>query len=100
MADEIIDRMLQTSTIPGFSKHHTGYTLDITDLTSGMDFTEFAQTEGFKWISANNYLNAKRFGFIISYPEGVTNQGPEPEAWEYVWVGVEVLKKNAFKVIF
>ncbi len=91
-ADEIINRILKTSSIPGYSKHHTGYTLDITDLTSGMDYTEFAQTEGFRWISANNYLNAKRFGFIPSYPEGATHQGPEPEAWEFVWVGEKVLK--------
>jgi len=91
-ADAIIDRVLEESSIPGYSKHHSGYALDLTDNSSGRDFTEFAHTRGFEWISANNFLNAKRFGFIPSYPKGVSDQGPEPEPWEYVWVGEEVLK--------
>jgi D-alanyl-D-alanine carboxypeptidase len=86
-ADAVIQDILCTYSIPGYSKHHTGYTLDITDAGSGRDFTDFAETGGFRWISDNNYLNARRFGFIPSYPEGVSNQGPIPEAWEYVWVG-------------
>lgn len=90
--DRLIGRLLATDSIPGYSKHHTGYTIDITDLTSGKHFTEFRRTPGFDWISANNYLNAKRFGFIPSYPEGAVSQGPEPEAWEYVWVGEKVLR--------
>ncbi len=91
-ADEVIDSVLQTSSIPGYSKHHTGLTLDFTDLGSVEDFTEFKNTQAFAWLNANNYYNAKRFGFIPSYPEGALLQGPEPEAWEYVYVGVDVLK--------
>ena len=94
-ADAIIDRVLEESSIPGYSKHHTGYALDLTDNSSGRDFTEFAYTRGFEWISANNFLNAKRFGFIPSYPKGVSDQGPEPEPWEYIWVGEEVLRQPA-----
>lgn len=86
-ADESIDRVLRYSSIPGFSKHHSGYTIDITDPSQGHAFTEFEQTQGFAWISGYNYLNAKRFGFIPSYPAGAVEQGPEPEPWEYVWVG-------------
>jgi D-alanyl-D-alanine carboxypeptidase len=86
-ADESIDRALRYSSIPGFSKHHSGYTIDISDPSQGHAFTEFEQTKGFAWISAHNYLNAKRFGFIPSYPAGAAQQGPEPESWEYVWVG-------------
>lgn len=86
-ADESIDRVLRYSSIPGFSKHHSGYTIDIADPSQGRAFTEFEQTQGFAWISAHNYLNAKRFGFIPSYPAGADKQGPEPEPWEYVWVG-------------
>ncbi len=93
-ADNAIDRILAESSIPGYSKHHSGYTLDIGDATSGLDFTEFRQTQGFSWLSQNNYLNAKRHGFIPSYPEGAEQQGPDPEAWEYVWVGVESLMKG------
>lgn len=94
-ADRLIDSILKESSIPGYSKHHTGYALDIVDITSGLAFTEFADSEGHRWMSADNYLNAKRHGFVPSYPDGAMNQGPEPEAWEYVWVGTEVLKETA-----
>lgn len=84
-ADQAIESVLKTSSIPGYSKHHTGMTLDVGK--AGTDFTRFKYTNEFAWISANNYLNAKRFGFIPSYPEGAPNQGPDPEAWEFVYIG-------------
>ncbi len=89
--DSWIGEVLRFSSIPGFSKHHSGYTIDITDPSQGHAFTDFHQTQGFAWISAHNYLNAKRFGFIPSYPAGAVKQGPEPEPWEYVWVGRDLL---------
>ena len=90
-ADHWIEEVLRYSSIPGFSKHHSGYTIDISDPSRGHAFTDFQQTGGFAWISAHNYLNAKRFGFIPSYPAGAVEQGPEPEPWEYVWVGRDLL---------
>ena len=86
-ADQWIEEVLHFSSIPGFSKHHTGYTIDIVDPSDGYAFTEFDRSRGYEWISAHNYLNAKRFGFIPSYPAGAHDQGPEPEPWEYVWIG-------------
>jgi len=86
-ADSVINQVLETSSIPGYSRHHNGYTFDVTDLSSKKSFTQFKDTAGYRWISANNYYNAKRFGFIPSYPVGIQNAGPNPEAWEYVWVG-------------
>jgi D-alanyl-D-alanine carboxypeptidase len=86
-ADSSIEEVLRYSSIPGFSKHHSGYTIDISDPSQGHVFTDFEHTLGFQWISAHNYLNAKRFGFIPSYPAGAEGQGPDPEPWEYVWVG-------------
>jgi LAS superfamily LD-carboxypeptidase LdcB len=91
-ADEAINNVLSASSIPGYSRHHTGYAVDITDLNGKKDFTQFADTTAYRWISANNYYNAKRFGFIPSYPPGASNQGPEPESWEYVYVGVDAVK--------
>lgn len=88
-ADQAIETVLKTSSIPGYSRHHTGMTFDIGK--SGTDFTRFKYTNEFAWISANNYLNAKRFGFIPSYPEGAPNQGPNPEAWEFTYVGQSAL---------
>jgi LAS superfamily LD-carboxypeptidase LdcB len=84
-ADAAIDSVLRFHSIPGYSKHHTGYAVDVT--VQGFDLSDFADTRGFDWISADNYLNAKRHGFVPSYPPGARNQGPVPEPWEYVWVG-------------
>ena len=94
-ADPWIEEVLRYSSIPGFSKHHSGYTVDISDPSRGRAFTDFQSTEGFAWISAHNYLNAKRFGFIPSYPDAALRQGPEPESWEYVWVGRDLLLINS-----
>lgn len=94
-ADAAADRLLATSSIPGTSRHHTGYVFDLIDVSSGRPSTEFALTRGFEWLSARNYLNAKRHGFIPSYPEGAQLQGPDPEAWEYIWVGEEALRAPA-----
>lgn len=95
MADEAIDRVLHTSSIPGYSKHHTGYAVDVRDVGSGLSFTRFGETAGYEWISADNFANATRFGFIPSYPHGVEQQGPVPEEWEFVWVGEEALQNMA-----
>jgi D-alanyl-D-alanine carboxypeptidase len=90
-ADGLVEAVLRESSPPGFSKHHHGYTIDITDAASGLEFTDFGRTAGFAWISRWNFLNAKRFGFLPSYPQGAGSQGPDPEPWEYVWVGTAVL---------
>jgi zinc D-Ala-D-Ala carboxypeptidase len=91
-ADSSVNEVLITTSIPGTSRHHTGYTIDIK--CGNQDFNFFANTICFKWLSKNNYENAKKFGWLPSYPEGVADQGPEPEAWEYVWVGVEALTEK------
>jgi LAS superfamily LD-carboxypeptidase LdcB len=90
-ADGAIDSILQTSSIPGYSKHHTGYAVDVRDVDSGLPFTRFGETAAYQWMSANNFANAKRFGFVPSYPHGVEQQGPMPEEWEFVWVGTDPL---------
>jgi LAS superfamily LD-carboxypeptidase LdcB len=87
-----IEAVLRESAPPGFSRHHTGYTMDLYDPSTGQDFTAFASSPAFRWLAASNYLNAKRFGFIPGYPEGATGQGPDPEPWEYTWVGQEPLR--------
>ncbi len=89
-SDKEINDILITRSIPGYSKHHTGYTIDIGCGNYLLDYS-FADTECFDWLAVNNYENAKRFGFIPSYPENSGKQGPEPEPWEYVWVGEDVL---------
>lgn len=88
--DIVLDSILRTRSIPGYSKHHTGYTVDFG--CNSYDLLGFKDTKCYEWISKDNYFNAKRFGLIPSYPSGAINQGPDPEQWEYVWVGLDVLQ--------
>lgn len=83
-ADAAINAVLSQVAIPGYSRHHTGYAID---LWCEDGSTAFLSSSCFQWISADNYRVAKEHGWIPSYPEGVDLQGPEPEPWEYVWVG-------------
>lgn len=87
-ADSIIDTTLSRVTVPGYSRHHTGYIIDLwCEDGSG----SFEASTCFQWIKADNYLVAKRSGWIPSYPSDAEEQGPEPEPWEYAWVGTDVL---------
>jgi LAS superfamily LD-carboxypeptidase LdcB len=92
LADTALNATLDRTAAPGYSKHHTGYTIDITDLNSGKDFTLFGTTKAYEWLSADNFAHARKFGFIPSYPVGAENIGPQTEEWEYVWVGEDNLK--------
>jgi D-alanyl-D-alanine carboxypeptidase len=87
--DTAISNLLSTTAPPGYSRHHTGYALDLAcDDNTGRKFKE---TSCFTWLKEDNYKNAKQNGFTPSYPDGADQQGPEPEPWEYVWVGVTSL---------
>lgn len=90
-ADNQVVSVLSQASIPGFSRHHTGFTVDFICANGDQSFKT---TICFKWLKDNNYYNSKRFGWIPSYPEGSNEQGPEPEPWEYVWVGVQSLQKD------
>ncbi len=90
-ADNQVVSVLSQAAIPGYSRHHTGYTVDFVCANGTQTFET---TTCFKWLSENNYLNAKKHGWIPSSPDGANNQGPEPEPWEYVWVGVPTLLKD------
>ena len=85
IASDEVDEALERVAPPGYSKHHTGYTIDV--ICTGYAFFSFSDSSCFDIISADNYAIAKKNGFIPSYPSEANNQGPNPEAWEYVWVG-------------
>ncbi|HEX5796861.1 MAG TPA: D-alanyl-D-alanine carboxypeptidase family protein [Candidatus Saccharimonadales bacterium] len=89
-ADARINGVLATTALPGYSRHHTGYSVDIA--CKNDPAVKFEDSKCFLWLSKNNYSNAKKSGWIPSYPEGAGRQGPDPEAWEYVWVGTDALK--------
>lgn len=88
--DAQVLQVLKMTAVPGYSRHHNGYTIDIA--CEDMPATSFKYTNCFEWLSENNYLHTKTYGWIPSYPEEANNQGPDPESWEYAWVGVETLK--------
>jgi hypothetical protein len=88
-SDSAIATRLRTAAAPGYSKHHTGYAVDVT--APGARFHGFGGTAAWRWLSADNAEAAKRNGFVPSYPSGASSQGPIPEPWEWVYVGVDVV---------
>jgi D-alanyl-D-alanine carboxypeptidase len=83
--DAAIDRALRTSAPPGYSKHHSGYAVDIGEV--GATDAGFVNTRAYRWLSEFDFARARLFGFVPSYPVGGEHMGPDPEAWEFVWVG-------------
>ena len=68
---------------PGYSEHHTGYAVDLTDGNfPQQDITEqFAETEAFKWLE----IHAREFGFELSFPEN-NSQGISYEPWHWRFI--------------
>lgn len=82
--DHLVINVLTRTAPPGYSRHHTGYTIDLA--CDGIGLDAFTTTSCYGWLSKNNYENVKKFGWVPSYPDGASLQGPEPEPWEYIWV--------------
>lgn len=80
--EDLFER-LRLSALPGMSKHQTGYAVDIGE----KGYAGFEKSPVFIWLEADNYANALRHGWVPSYPEGYASQGPDPEFWEYVFIG-------------
>ena len=92
-ADAAIEAILTVSSVPGTSRHHTGRAIDV--LSPGFGSSTFDQSAAYRWLSRNNFVNAKRHGFVPSYPPAAGLQGPDPESWEYVYVGAEALSSSS-----
>lgn len=86
-SDEALDILMQTVAVPGYSKHHTGYAIDLRSGASSLH--AFANTPAYAWLSADNFANAMAHGWLPSYPDGVDDIGPNPEPWEFVYVGLD-----------
>ncbi|MBE9061277.1 D-alanyl-D-alanine carboxypeptidase family protein [cf. Phormidesmis sp. LEGE 11477] len=71
---------------PGHSEHHTGYAVDIGDVTlPKTDITyDFEYTPAYSWLKAN----AGRFGFEESFFKG-NPQGVSFEPWHWRFIGSE-----------
>lgn len=89
-SDSAIDAALTWWSIPGASKHHSGYALDFR-YPNGT-FGQFRGSPGYNWMVEDNFARPKRHGLIPSYPDDVADQGPNPEPWEFVWVGVDLVE--------
>jgi LAS superfamily LD-carboxypeptidase LdcB len=69
---------------PGYSEHHTGYTLDIGDgrqLATDLKY-QFAQTATYRWLGNH----AADYGFELSFPPN-NAQGIAFEPWHWRYVG-------------
>jgi LAS superfamily LD-carboxypeptidase LdcB len=89
-ADAAINDVLRLNSIPGYSFHHTGNAVDL--VAPGGSLGGFASSAAYRWLSGANYANAKVFGFVPSYPVGASAIGPDPEPWEFTYVGVRELR--------
>ncbi len=76
----------KVSAPPGYSEHHTGYTIDIgdADVPSANLSQNFEKTAAFQWLQSN----AARFGFEMSFPPN-NPQGVMYEPWHWRFVGDE-----------
>lgn len=64
----------------GYSEHQLGTTIDLTTVKLGPSFTQFGDTEAYKWLLENAY----KYGFILSYPEDNAYYQFEPWHWRFV----------------
>ena len=72
---------------PGFSEHQTGLAIDVYNKKE--PYTNFEQTEEFKWMQDNAY----KYGFILRFPKEKENEtGYQYESWHYRYVGKEIAK--------
>lgn len=70
---------------PGHSEHQTGLAFDVNQIDSSFDNTAEA-----KWLANNCF----RYGFILRYPKGKTNEtGYQYESWHFRYVGRELAEK-------
>ena len=80
------DEARRVSAVPGHSEHQLGLAADVTVPSIGLT-NAFANTAEGVWIREN----AHRFGFIVSYPYGRTEDtGFIYEPWHLRFVGIDV----------
>ncbi len=81
---QVATKRAEVSAPPNYSEHHTGYAIDVGDGNNpAANLSQsFADTEAFKWLSAN----APRYSFELSFPEK-NQQGVSYEPWHWRYVG-------------
>lgn len=71
---------------PGYSEHHTGYAIDISDRDQPEKDLKlaFEKTTAYRWLSAN----AGNYDFELSFPPNNT-QGVSFEPWHWRYIGTQ-----------
>ncbi len=74
----------EVSAPPGYSEHHTGYAIDIGDVTAPESHLKvsFENTKAFQWLQEN----AGNYGFELSFPKD-NPQGISYEPWHWRFIG-------------
>lgn len=69
---------------PGYSEHHTGFAVDLTDgnFPKKDISVDFENTKAFRWLTRH----AREFGFELSFPPN-NSQGVSYEPWHWRYVG-------------
>ena len=84
-SDAAIDTTLRFAAPPGYSRHQTGFVLDVAQ--AGVEQGGFVNTAAYAWLSATDFAAPRAHGFVPSYPRDGERMGPDPEPWELAWVG-------------
>ncbi len=73
---------------PGESEHQTGLAIDISTISYECYLDNcFAYTSGGQWLAKNSY----KYGFILRYPEDKTDiTGYRYESWHFRYVGIDL----------
>jgi len=76
----------------GYSDHHTGFAVDLSDEGNPSCDTElsFEQTSAFEWLKAH----AGRYEFELSFPAGGTDE-INYEPWHWRFTGTDEAKKSS-----
>jgi len=77
---------------PGFSEHQTGLAVDFGGSSTPGCLLEncFGQTPESAWLRER----AGGFGFLLRYPDGLTDvTGYDPEPWHWRWVGTDLVQR-------
>jgi D-alanyl-D-alanine carboxypeptidase len=77
-----MDEILSVSAPPGYSEHHTGRAVDITQAGYDPLEEEFEHSPAFSWLSRN----AADFGYSLSFPRN-NRHGIAYEPWHWKWSG-------------
>ena len=79
-----VEAAAKVSAPPGYSEHHTGFAIDLTDGNfPKKDLTvDFENTNAYKWLTSH----AQDFGFELSFPPN-NLQGVSYEPWHWRYIG-------------